>query len=244
MRRRRVLAVTASRSPVECNSTAGHQLDSHLRPLEDDFDFATGNLTTPVKGTFKVGNGEMAATLTRTGHVTVSGLPENTDPTQHDALVEHFNRLVDTGLGEGESMTWSFRSRWTDANVRASWLRAAYLIAFAALGYRYILRTELEPVRAQVNDPAGPHAPRAVMVNPRLPKTHRALWLVERPKTLRSVNVGMGRWAVWLPGLGIDPTFYERLAARKVWPPRIKTVSGKRVVWPTEPRLDLAWELS
>src|SRR5262249_35169863 len=127
-----------------------------------------------------------------------------------------------------------------EAKVRTSWLRAAYLVAFAALGYRYILRTELEPVRAQLRDPDAEHTPRAVMFDPQRSPNRREMWLVERPKTLRCIFVAMGRWGVLVPGLGIDPTFYEGLAARKVWPPR-STFTGTRVLWPTEPRLDLDW---
>jgi hypothetical protein len=225
----------------DCNSTAGHQLDAHAGRLEDIFDFFAGKLTRPVTVTFKAGGAAMAAVVTHTeSGIAIGGLPKNTDPKQHAAVIGHLDRLAEQGTWQGESMAIAFHNRWEEASAKASWLRAGYVIAFAALGYRYILRRELDAVRAQIRDPEGSHAGRAVLVNAQLPTVERALWIIQKPKTLQSVAVRMGRWGVVLPGLGIDLNFYERLAARKTWPPRMKT-SGLPVAWPDRPRLDLDW---
>jgi len=133
-----------------------------------------------------------------------------------------------------------FRKRWAPANVRAGWLRAAYLVAFARFGYRYILRPELDIVRGQIADPTVEHAPRAVLHNYSHAPTRRGIWIVERPRPLASVHVAIGRWAMFLPGLGIDSSFYENLAARKQWPPR-GTLRGLSATWPTEPVLAFDW---
>jgi len=225
----------------ECNHGAGHGVDTHMREFENIVDLGAKTLTRPVIASFEVGGERMAAVVTSTeSGISIGGLPKNTHPSKHAAVVDYMERLAKERPSDGTSFRLSFRRRWAPADVDAGWLRAAYLVAFASLGYRYILRAELDPVRAQIQDPDGNHAPRAVLMDHRLPSTERHLRIVERPRTLRSVMVAMGRRAVFLPGPQINPDFYEQLAARKIWPPRSR-LSAKVLAWPIGPELQLDW---
>ena len=225
----------------ECNSTAGHTLDVHARRFENVIDLAAKRLAEPTRVRLEFGGGIVPVDLTSTeAGISLAGIPRRSVPSQREAVFGHFERLAESGNWEGEAMRITFVEPCAKPNVNASWLRAAYLVAFASLGYRYILRSELDAVRKQISDPAGNHAPRAVGVNPKLDPDGRALRIIEQPQSLSCVLVTMGRWGVFLPGLGIESDFYGRLSSHEPWPPR-ETLVGKRVSWPKMPELQLDW---
>lgn len=131
--------------------------------------------------------------------------------------------------------------------VRAqlSWLRAAYLVAFAALGWRYICISHLTPPRAQLADPGATLLPPLALLDPAAMSDRRDLVLVQEPHELRSLAVVLGRYTVFLPGLE-DPQPLISLAsalsgsaAHLTSPeaPRCPRIPwhGKRISWPTHP---------
>src|SRR5207245_1853055 len=91
---------------------------------------------------------------------------------------------------------------------KAGWLRAAYLCAFAAFGYRYLLDSALAPVRQQIEHPGGDLA--GFGVNNADAVDGPQLVVIRRPLELRAVLVRMRDVAVLLPRPG-DVDFYQRL---------------------------------
>jgi hypothetical protein len=114
------------------------------------------------------------------------------------------------------------------------WLRAAYLVAFAKLGYLYVLLEELDPIREQIRDPDTEILNR-YCVTTSSHAAERRIVLVEEPVDLASVAVLAGNRAILLPSPR-TPGTYERLAALETWPPPSEqTLSGEIEPWPTRP---------
>ncbi|MET1071642.1 MAG: hypothetical protein ABWY11_03240, partial [Umezawaea sp.] len=59
------------------------------------------------------------------------------------------------GAKPGSDIEWSFTPdvRFSPERSRLSWIRSSYLVAFAAFGWRYVLQTSFNPIRAQLLDP-------------------------------------------------------------------------------------------
>ncbi|HUY99603.1 MAG TPA: hypothetical protein VMU89_04590 [Thermomicrobiaceae bacterium] len=123
--------------------------------------------------------------------------------------------------------------------VEVSLLRAAYLAAFAVLGYTYIDRPELKWVRDLVADPqadiVGPYlAEDDVSADP----DRRLIGAVLTPEWLQSTIVIMGRHTVFLPhpDATSNPALYQRLAAHHGPFPAITTqLLAPGLTWPSEP---------
>lgn len=225
-----------------CNHSAGHQLDDDMRAFESQVDLGHDTMTAPVRVKVEAGGAKITASVIRTAEgIKIGGHPERSNPKEHDALFSHLDTLVADGTSEGESITMTFLDRFAPTNVSAGWLRAGYLVAFAKLGYSYILRPELDPVRAQIANPTTEHAPRAVSFEPTLPPARRGFWLVEEPDAIAGIYIGIGRWSILLPGLGPGTHFYESLAEYEPWPPPSGTARGRDIFWPTHPELFFDW---
>jgi hypothetical protein len=117
------------------------------------------------------------------------------------------------------------------------WLRAGYLVAFATLGYVYILRQELEQVRRQIQDPQAKVLDRYCVIA-KLAQNDRSIIFARQPAELESVIISSNGLAVFLPSIASDGT-YERLAGIQPWPPGEKVLSGSSAPWPAQPTYDL-----
>jgi hypothetical protein len=113
------------------------------------------------------------------------------------------------------------------------WLRAAYLVAFATLGYLYILRADLEEVRRQIRAPASDVLDRYCLITQEDPADARIAF-VRKPADLESVVVLSKSCAVFLPSTASADT-YERLSRVERWPPAGVTLAGSVAPWPTQP---------
>ena len=179
-----------------CNHSAGHQLDDDMRAFESQVDLGQDTMTAPVRVKVEAGGAKITASVIRTGRRHQDGgHAERSNPKEHDALFSHLDTLVADGTSEGESITMTFLDRFAPTDVSAGWLRAGYLVAFAKLGYSYILRPELDPVRAQIANPTTEHAPRAVWFKRRcLQHVVASGWSRNRRRSRGSTSAsGVGR---------------------------------------------------
>ena len=166
--------------------------------------------------------------------VTIVAPPELNDSREADAHEEALRQALD----EGEA-TLRFHVRgFDDRKAQVALLRSAYLVAYAALGCVYVLRSELDLVRRQIAQPDETIVERFV-VHRRHLHPGCALAYLRRPRSLESVVVKIDDHLVFLPGLTRGPTIYERLAKRRLWPPRRhffgKTFEVTPFDWPTRP---------
>jgi hypothetical protein len=108
-------------------------------------------------------------------------------------------------------------------------LRAAFLVAFAAFGYRYALDQRLRPVRQQILNPDAKLID-GWGVTLTQPEDDQSLLLLTEP--IPAVLVKLGRIAVLLPWLDSPLNFYDVLATT-YRPNGPLQGSGQEVEWPT-----------
>jgi len=78
-------------------------------------------------------------------------------------------------------------------------LKSAYIVAFAALGYGYVLTKQLQPIRDQIAAPDQELLSGFWANRPNADRSTRQLGLVRFGDTVSSVAVQMGRHIVFLP---------------------------------------------
>lgn len=221
---------------VRCNSTAGFGIDKELRRAQDEREWSRG-VGKPLRATLEVGGIPVRVDLERTPEmVKIVGLPKHNNPADTLAHEEALRQALD----EGEAVigvkvaTTGFNTR----HVQVALLRSAYLAAFAALGCRYVLRSELDLVRRQIAHPDEQILRRFVLHRGQSHSGRGLAW-VELPRSLESVVVKIDDGLVFLPGLKSGVPIYERLAERKRWPPRRNffgtNFDATPFDWPTRP---------
>jgi hypothetical protein len=225
-----------------CNHSAGSAFDAHAERREAMFDLLTGRAPgRAVRAEFAVDNTIIRGHVHRAGDsFLMVGVPKANNPKD----VEEATRRLERQAADGTGGQIGIRLTETMVPVRAqlSWVRAAYLAAFAALGWGYAFLRCLEPLRAQLADPTAKLLPPVAMMDLAAPRDRRRLLLVREPHELRSLAVVLGHYTVYLPGTE-DPQPFEDLSAALAGlsaqkPPRPQLVGGE-IPWPAEPRYAL-----
>ena len=214
-----------------CNSTAGHTVDAELRWAETIRDFGSHRMTRPMSATFQFAGIEQRVEA-RFGPegLSIAGVGKQNPPETAPAMTAAFEEFV----SGSRKPTFKLSFRAPDFRKAAvGWLRTGYLVAFATLGYVYILREELEDVRRQIRDPMGQILDRFCVMFRNGPEDRR-ISFVRAPAEFESVTVFSNECAVFLPSDASTGT-YERLAAIVPWPPGVQTLSGPSAPWPRRP---------
>jgi hypothetical protein len=215
-----------------CNSTAGHTVDAELRLAETIREFGLRRMTKPMPATFRfAGIEQRVEALFDPDGLSIVGVSKQNHPDTASAMTAAFDEVV---AERSTNVVFKLSFRTPDfRKASIGWLRAAYLVAFATLGYRYILREELEEVRQQIRDPAAEILKRYCVITQKGP-ADRCITFVSEPLELKSVIVFVNPYAVFLPSDESAGT-YERLGALDPWPPASLTLSGATAPWPTRP---------
>jgi hypothetical protein len=232
----RPIAVTCH----DCNSRGGHTVDHELRRVETVLEFAERRMTAPMPAKFRIGDVEQRgeAIFGPDGPKLV-GIPRQNHPETTEAVTAALAETAASG-----STDWTIGLTFQSPNFRrasVAWLRTGYLVAFAVLGYTYVLRSELDPVREQIRAPDETILSRYCMMTS-TSRPDRVVSFIEEPLEYASVIVQASNAAVLLPSNTLPGT-YERLAAIEPWPPGEQTLSGTTAPWPTSPvyALDRMW---
>jgi hypothetical protein len=230
-----------------CNNIAGTRLD---RPAADretlhdflaarapdralDLEFTVGDIAT-IHGDIRHADDALLLFV----------VPKNNHPKHLEELTRTLNAWA---AGEVANARGRYRltKRVSVTRARLSWVRAAYLAAFAALGWQYVFQPCLDPLRAQLADPEASLLPPLALRDPGASPERRQLLIVQEPPELRSLAVVLGRYTVFLPSPA-DPQPFEALSTALAQfpvvptsPPQLarKKISwaGKQVPWPDEP---------
>ncbi|MGW2559642.1 HNH endonuclease [Streptomyces sp. NPDC001514] len=222
-----------------CNNNSGTHFDSHAITRAAIHDLLMGEGSSrPIRATFTADGVDIRGEVLRAGNGwLLQGVPKRNNPVMVDAHEEALRRASESDAAASLSFTLSERFSSTRADV--SWVRSAYLAAFTALGWRYILRPELDPVRALLRDPENPSRPPFIGFNPKSNVGRREIMLVESPGDLSGVCVIIDQFAVFLPdpwGTSTCESLADVLSqyrgeGGKVMP----SLSGKVVPWPAKP---------
>jgi hypothetical protein len=216
----------------DCNNRSGTMLDAHIRTGLDLREIAQGKQDIWIKLN-QFGYTITAKVLLEHGKIHISGVPEKSHPEAHRSLFAKMNEVAETG-----STDWGFsidlpKIRHDPWRAAVGWLRVAYLYAFAALGYNFILRPELNIIREQLQRPENRVAPHAIQ-RIRNPDSEDGLSFVYSPKELRGVVVRLGVYLFFFPAFVEASTFYERLSAY-ISIGKQPTLSGTHVDLPRRP---------
>jgi hypothetical protein len=154
--------------------------------------------------------------------VPVRGLPEihsSAGTVQRVRIAKAFTDGVSEPLGiRTESRIRVDRGR---PSLEAT--RAAYLLAFAAFGWRYICQPTLDPLRLLFRGSYGESVRILTMTDYGAHPTRRQLWVVREPDERRCVIVAYGERQVFLPMLNDPRTLedlslaYVRIPTRQTW---------------------------
>jgi hypothetical protein len=219
----------------DCNNSAGFRLDTHMQRREAHIDFATGTDSRELNAQFTIEGVTQRGVISMSGGaIRAVGVPRRDHPAVPGRMMEALDALAGS-----ERTDWSvqvqFQDRWIPRRAHVGWLRSAYLVAFAALGYRYILRDTLRRVADQIASPDTDVIPLPVVSSPMGDPSQSSALLVEEPSDLVSVLIQMGRNTVLLPGIDDNETFFERMdgVIRDSGPNPQQVVHGKLLPWPT-----------
>jgi hypothetical protein len=194
-----------------CNSRAGSALDAHAERADAHLDFVQGTSSRPLRGTITTAGvpliGEAASAA---DGITFVGVPKANRPGQPGKVIDVLD-AAETPHASPTTITFTSHELWSPQASDISWLRAAYLAAFAVLGYRYIANADLDPVRAAFDEPHTFPSPIPVRTEPHEPRTRRELFVVTEPAWLHAIVVRIGRHTVFLPARFPDPDFFDRI---------------------------------
>lgn len=218
----------------QCNNSAGSSVDGQLALARERRDWSRGDSSKRQRATLDVGGNRVRFDLERTPDLvtTLHSLPLQNNPVESLAFDEALKRALDDAGEAG--IKYRFRPI-DDRHVRVSLLRAAYLVAFAVLGCRYALRTELKPVRQQIANPDDDVLGDRYCTGRPYMRAGRRIAQITSP-SLEGLVVHIDDALVFLPLR--DGTIYDRLDARKIWPPRrnfLQRVALNNLEWPTRP---------
>jgi hypothetical protein len=166
------------------------------------------------------------------------GVPKQNDPRVQAAHFEALGAYVESGSPKPKH-SFTIHTRFDEAGARISWIRAAYLAAFAALGWSCIFRRVMDPYRSQLKYPDAMTLPTYIFRDHSAPPEVRRVLLVDRPEELRCVAVMLGEHMVFLPGLFRPMTceeLAEAFASKREEGDRLTaSLGGKEVPWPRWP---------
>jgi hypothetical protein len=194
----------------DCNNTAGYSFEHELKKRRNAEDFASGRWTAPTRVAFEVEGIRVPALAQQDqGHVRVIGIPSATNP---NALATHESYL-DAQVDLGPAAAGSFKIHlgpWDHRLSRVALMKAAYVVAFAAFGYWYILRSDFDPVRAEIRPPdAGHLEPLPILTDFSQQETTHRIIGVAAP--IRALAYQIGRDIVLLPHVEPDHKFWDKM---------------------------------
>jgi hypothetical protein len=167
----------------------------------------------------------------------MEGIPQQNNP---ELVQVHENALrAATESGGSPQLRFTFTERFSTRRADVSWIRSAYLAAFAALGWSYILHPSLDPIRAQLNTDSPTALPTIMGFNPAADSSARSLMIVREPENLSSVHVVIGHYTVFLPDpwgtLSLEELAQEIAELREESGMVSTTLTGQTTPWPTKP---------
>ncbi len=163
-----------------CNNLAGDKLDDEVKRRENQIDFELNTLQKALPATIDYLGGKLNV-LVDNGNVSFA--ENHNDPKVFSQFVKHRpDKLLNLALSQ----------KYDSRSAFHGYLRSAYLIAFAVLGYRYVFSPRLNVIRQQL---ANPHETILRVFSATIPnaeKRDRKFFFVDEPAWLKSLVIQMG----------------------------------------------------
>jgi hypothetical protein len=223
----------------KCNSGSGTNFDAHAAQKAIADAFVRGDVTPKVRATSYIDGIPLRGTAQSTEDgISLVGVPKQNDPEVEAVYMRAMDSLAKEG-GVSPRFSFTVHTRFDEARARLSLIRASYLAAFAGLGWSYILRSVMQPIRDQLSSPDAQLLETYIFRDPDSPNSTRRILLVDDPDELRCVAVMLGEYSVFLPAWW-NPRTWDELAEafcrRREPGDRLNlTLRGKEVPWPKGP---------
>jgi hypothetical protein len=223
---------------VECNSRAGGPdgVDTHARCAENVFDFALGAMESGHQAKLTIGGVSQNIRVSTSGPIRMLGVPEADPPGTADRMQAAFEESSSATSDPTLRITL-FRDTFSPRRQAISWLRSAYLAAFSAFGYRYILRSSLNDVRQQIHNPDAHILKAFSLFTRKAPPDARYIGLTYDPEWLCALTIQIGRHVVFLPYFNGDFTLYERVQNDRFNSNELHFQARLLAEWPSRPML-------
>lgn len=222
-----------------CNNAAGSKIDAQAAHQREVVDFARGAAGAMVSVTIHADGVPLRGEARWTDRgLEIFGVPQRNNPMKQAEHLRTLDAFVERGT-PNPSVVITTKTHFEEVRVRLSWMRSAYMVAFAALGWSYILRDVMQPIRDQIVRPDERVLPTLMLRDPDAPPDKRGMLLVEQPDELRCLAVTLGEWTVFLPGISRPLTYQqlsEAVAETRDGHSKVKfRLHGKEVPWPSRP---------
>jgi hypothetical protein len=216
-----------------CNSSAGHKLDSHLALDEE---FRKIGLPGGPLAKLSVGDDKGFA------RGSIELRPDTSKIVMSERDLAAAMRFKDQlhAAREGTLLNFEFQGG-IRRNAEISLLRAAYLAAFAKLGYRFVIREVFEPIRRLIEDPGCGALDNFHTYLPGLPSGHR-IGFITAPSWAVSLFVQFDSHLIFLP-LFDDDALYARIAKAKADDIGNVSLSMTAYPFPTQPEHKFDFDL-
>ena len=202
----RAVALTCRR----CNNRAGTELDSEMLRRHRAQQLALGGSMTleRVEATIedKVARGQLTFGPNRFNFVPIDRQNKPEDLRQHFEVSDQWAR----DRMPGHEIMLSIPVQANPLRANLSWMRSAFVAAFATFGYLYTFQPAFDKLLTQIQNP-NDHSdiPLPILFDDAAPVDTRKIALVIGPQPLRSVMVRMGQMTVFLPSEWDDNFFHE-----------------------------------
>ncbi|MFD5519096.1 HNH endonuclease [Streptomyces sp. NPDC127066] len=222
-----------------CNNDAGRDFDSHAQKRAEFQSMMAGKGTSrPMRAVFEASGIKVNGEAQSTGNGWfLQGVAKQNHPEKLDAHEQALRAA--TERGEAPGFTFTLKDRFSSQRADVSWVRSAYLAAFSALGWRYILQPALNPIRQQIKPGSSANLPSIIGFNPDHDIDSRQILIVEEPVNLNSVAVVIGQYTIFLPdpwGSLTVEQLAESIGELRDGAGKVQcTLNGKIVPWPNGP---------
>jgi hypothetical protein len=224
---------------VCCNRDAGHRIDASVKARNDQFRFieAMADRRNTYSGRVRLGiAGETLNFDLSIGPARMEMVPVRNDPKAKARWLAQMKQYATTGTWDGTQFTVTSRQKFHMWRSKVGDLKTAYLLGFAAFGYRWAFNHRLDLVRKQIRNPDDKVIDGFWLFlgwNTLSPKT---LALVQNP--FEFVYVCLGRTAVILPWVTGPPNVWGLLRSRYSKGNRINLqMAGTQILWPDRPKM-------
>lgn len=253
-----------------CNNDSGTFYDAEAEKQQRMRSFLAGRHQGPVRGTYTVngvshrgdihlgpGHGDGLAPITFVGANAKEGDPvimaaTDTGVALYLQSITKINNppeaaRFDQALGDAvdnQRLDLSFepKIRFSAERARVSWVRSAYLAAFAALGWTYILQESLAQIRDQFKPGENAAFPEITRYEPGADPDRRQILLVTKPSDCASVLIAIGSHLLFLPAVGKPCSPSDLADALRVRYQHAHdsqtqvTFTGTAISWPENPK--------
>ena len=170
----------------KCNSTSGHELDSHLLKKINELDFHMFLPNSKADVQFKLNNNKANGTVeidaNGTFHLKLD--IKRSNPPEFSQFNSDLTSNGITGNFETPPFTIKPKAKSDEHRAEIALLRIAYLIAYSFFGSGFLISPGLYKVRKQLNNPNEEILPRGLGINFDFPDEFLGVNMITQPEEL------------------------------------------------------------